>query len=50
MMLTVKELIEKLNKMPQDNYVFDDYCKWYAVKDVKLTEDNDVCLVWIDNN
>lgn len=50
MVLTVKELIEKLSQMPQDKLVFDDNCKWYGVKDVRLTDDGDVCLVWISNN
>jgi len=50
MVLTVKELIDKLNQMPQDKLVFDDYCKWYGVKDVRLTDDGDVCLVWVSND
>lgn len=50
MVLTVKELIEKLSQMPQDKLVFDDNCKWYGVKDVRLTDDGDVCLVWVSIN
>ena len=50
MVLTVKELIEKLSQMPQDKLVFDDNCKWYGVKDVGLTDDGDVCLVWVSIN
>jgi len=28
----------------------EDYCKWYGVKDVRLTDDGDVCLVWVSND